>query len=971
MPTFTASTHRGITKTALIASIAIGLIGAGIVIIAFRAPAPEEPISESDTAQLNRPSIADIDESSLDSLDSTGAASAARITLIDKDDPTRTAWDIEADGFEPIENSDLVHTDRPRGWIYLDPARPAYFRADEATFRIESFGQEPESGEFVGAVEILLYEGPKDTIDRDKPAVRINTDSLVFDALRGQLTTDDTITIKSAEIDATLHGLRAIFSERDQTLESAESTGGGQITYAPHTSPHTSHTPPSQTPARATSQKHVQAPSFALVSAHQPETEPQTAPAPTYYDGLITRDVRLTQDTRTVTADRLALSGRLLDGSLAPDAIREIAARSWRHTIAAMIIATQPEPSSEPDTNPDTVHLTWTGTLRIDRVDHRPEVLEGDELAARFEATKDTPVAFEDVSIDAHGTCETLRYGLTLARVRLTGSERHPLVATSDAAGALRARDLELALSTGVGTVRGQGQLATTDGTDRSISWQDQGDFILATGERGPTGNLESASFSGDVRLRDPRLAIDGDSLRTSFDPSAEGAGALRRAVISGSAHARATTGELAADEIEVAFKDTGADEPMPTSVRAAGNVIATKSDTTVTGAALEADLVTVEGKPDPDVELAVVRGDSSTPAQFRRDDGTFAIGQVLRTRALERTSEITGEPAVVGNPSGRITAGTIALREDRDEVEVTGPGTFERISDGSESAEATWTRSMLYVGAQDRLEIRGDARLSAARSATSTDTLEADVVLAEFLPGETDEPETSSGRLRTLTAQGSDEAPATLEAVRRPEPGAEPDRALLLQGARIEADNEQARLRVPSPGRLLVADLREGDLEEPESLDARGAALFDWTGSMSFDRSDSRIVMRRGVSMIRKDPAGDPEQTTSLLAEKLTARIADENPDAALTDETSGATLERVLAEGAVWLRRGERELTADRVDYDAMSQAARAESPFSGWVTLFDAREGRDVNAEGVRWDLAGDRIELVGPQPVVTPN
>lgn len=963
----TRRSERGLSKTALLVALAVGLVGLGIIVLAFRAPEPVEPTENDSTSELRRPTLTGGEDP--DSLSSVGGAQAARITLIDKDDPSRTAWDIEVDGFDPIENTELVFTENPRGWIYLDESRPAYFRADEATFRIEALGQEPESGEFVGSVEILLFDVPAAEADIDRPAVRIETESLVFDTLRGELTTPHEVRILTPKLRATLQGLRAVVGEQERVVERIESQGGGEIVLL------------GGAPAvAAISELDAGAwGGFAHVARRSQDGEQPEAPRESFYDGLITRNVRLTQGERVITGERLTLAGRLIDGGLAPDAVREVASApaSLAETIAMLAIAQSSGRAASRDERD--VRLSWDGPLEIDRVRARPEMLGRDELAARFEATVPEPVRFEDPDLEVSGSSETLRYGLSTSAVRLTGSARHPLRAVAEGTGALAARDVEMNLATGVGVIRGAGTLTATDQTGRAIEWAEQADFLLSAADDEGVRRLETASFASGVRLRDARLDVRGDSLKTEFDARAEGATALRRAIVRGDAVANSGRGTLAADEIDVAFEDAGGEQPVPKSVFATGSVRGERDDAVLTGASLEATLESVVnqagGVGDPEVRLAIVRGNENERARFERADGVFAMGDELRARAIEGVTEVIGEPAMVGSESGRVTAGAITLRQEQDEIEVIGAGTFERLTDGVESAEAVWTRSMNYAGVDGRLEIRGDARLSASRGELSSDTLQADTVVAFFeqdAAGLGLEAGDGEVNLRTVDARGSVETPAVYEAVRRPAAGAKPDRLMLLEGSVIEADNTRATLDVPVAGRLLVADLREDEAAtDSEDLEARGAALFTWGGSMSLDRAASEIVMRRDVSMVRRQPGGGADATTQIRGEKLTATIRDENANAALSERPSDATLERVLAEGAVWMRRGVRELTADLVDYAAAARTARAESPQSGWVTLFDAGEGRDLNAEAIVWDLGADRIEVVRPQPVAAPN
>jgi hypothetical protein len=244
-------------------------------------------------------------------------------------------------------------------------------------------------------------------------------------------------------------------------------------------------------------------------------------------------------------------------------------------------------------------------------------------------------------------------------------------------------------------------------------------------------------------------------------------------------------------------------------------------------------------------------------------------------------------------------------------------------------------------------------------------------------------DPAAQNRRLLTLIATGSSVdhpggQPARIESRRYGPPAADGSpvlsQLLYLEGGRIVIDNAAGTLDVPGAGKLVVADRRTPEAERPAAPSplaggsARGDALFNWQGSLHVERETGLMTMSHAVEMIHSR-AGDG-MVTQLTAPVLTARApgGPEGGTAAPGSAGDGAgRLQSVHAEGGVWVKSGEQEITAHTIDYDADTGILTAHTP-GGVVRV---TQGANIwNAAAIRWDMHAGRIEIIDPPGSVSP-
>ncbi len=418
----------------------------------------------------------------------------------------------------------------------------------------------------------------------------------------------------------------------------------------------------------------------------------------------------------------------------------------------------------------------------------------------------------------------------------------------------------------------------------------------------------------------------------------------------------------------------------------------------------------------------------------FARNDGTWAQGDEIRANTATQIADLLGEHAAIGKDNTRIEGTQMRLDGSARSLEVFGPGTFrfggprnlyaditafgvnapEFGADGkarpdaplpAENGTASWTLGMTFDDKSGFVDCRGGVNAEMNHDPTSQRTLSGEKLHVELTPGTMAQgsptSDTSTKERRTLlraAISGSlddtaDGARASVQSTtfELPEDPAQPRRMIGLQyleGSTIRADDVLGTLTVPGAGRLLVADRKPGEspahpattlangaTRPPGSSElspsTRGDSLFTWQGSFVADRNANTAIIRGGARITHQLP-GSPD-ATELESEEVVAYVSDSKP--AQTPPNSNTDqlrvrLTRATAAGAVWARSAGKELTADRLDYDAAGRMMTASGSENNDVILFDPAKPSPITAKLLEWDLARDRVSVKKPGTVVVP-
>ncbi|VAX39906.1 hypothetical protein MNBD_PLANCTO03-1734, partial [hydrothermal vent metagenome] len=679
-----------------------------------------------------------------------------------------------------------------------------------------------------------------------------------------------------------------------------------------------------------------------------------------------------------------------------------------------------PAPLEETPPARDDATLQWTGVLEVRPLSAEPPELEENHLAARFTAEQSGVVSFSDTLSQASGQAAVVEYFMTTQRLILTGpSQERSVFITSPTIGRATMGRFELPLATGNALVPGPFSVIAADGISR-VDAREQTNLIFAVRDGRLTGELLEVMCQGSARAADADASIEADFLHAYFQQDETGDSQLRRLIARDGV--RLADGEGAGgtcDTLEVTF-DPNAQEPTPATVDALGNV--NFRDQT---AKIEADHLFVNLRETENGSIEVAKAWADGDITFRQlTDQIEITGDRLFVDADAEYIEVAYEGedqetlARIVRGATIITGKLVRLNGSLGTATVQGPGSFaHRAGTGNEASSvlATWTEGMAFDDATGQLECLGNVEAIHEPDPLTRDTITAALVRVQLDPasettapllatgetpdpldatGETIAPRTDNDRaIRTVYAAGEayfgvGDTLAVIESSRfapgvappvlpteklesqdsltsesgpekRPERALE--RAFRLSGVEILSDNQAGTLDVPGRGRLFVADLRPIPEGEEASAD-RGAALFDWQGSLHADRARGTAEILEGVQMNHTRMSDAAK--TFLECGRLRISFAPGEDD---TPENIFGGLRSAIADTDVYLRTDTRELTADLLEYTPETGIARALAEGFNSVRILDRTTGSPTSASAIIWNLTTDRVDIVDPSTI----
>ncbi|MFG0274785.1 MAG: hypothetical protein ACF8QF_06990 [Phycisphaerales bacterium] len=931
--------------------------------------APEQPLDAPPA-----PTIADrpaVDPENIQ--DVIAGADEGRIELVDEQN--RVVQELFYDEFTPQE-AGRFHVTKPRAWLYLERGRTVVIDADTLNFSQQRTGQEPESGRFSGSVRVRVYDaaggvqhraprtGEEETRPEPEPSLTLATDALVFDTAIGELGAPGLVEITAPGLRARFEGLDLLVDQRGRRLALLRTERDGFVRITPAELQRAETTPG--------------------------ESGGQGAPAdeaPTidFYRAEFDSGVRVAMGGRTLASDRLDLWARLVGGALPDGAIAGFDQPADERATTNDTARSQSAPEAVEE-----ITVAWAGALTVRPEAQQPQALAQDDLAMRFTAPTSGLVEIDDRQTGASARAATLDYGLTTRRLALTGVGETGVAVRVPGDAELLAGRLELNLTTGVGAVPGPGVLRSLaeerERQRQRITWRERSDFILATAgglvDLRAASPIEEAIFAGAAEARYGDAFVTGEFIRAELATTPTGAPTISRVFVEGGAAADAgDDGALLARRVEVEF-DTEATEPTPTLDTAEGAVRAERDGASLEGELVEATVVRLD-----DGELAVSDLTADLGVLVRTPEGAELSGDELRAQVQEGVFDITGQPAILRQDNAAITGESMRIEANTERLTVFGAGVLNyarpsREGVGYERAQVEWSGSMRYDGTRDEVEFSGDCIATAELDALSRDRAEAERIVVSLTPDTQPAPRAggavadAQGAIQRVllygaSHEGAGDEPVQVESrqyVRDPEAdtGLRLESVVFLESRSIDARIAQNDLLVPHPGRLLIENRQEGgestDEDAASVFDVRGSTLFEWEGDLVFDRDNGSAVMSRQVRLRQLPPGGD--EMTELECERLTAQMT------LPSDPNQEAELRSAEASGAVYVRRGTRQLIADRLLYDASTGVAEATAALGNAVTLFDANNPTPLTGSLLRWDLVRDRLEWRDAGAATTP-
>lgn len=983
----------GIVIAAVVGVVFFGAIGVLVVRARLTAP-PAAPTPEPEAPDL----LASED---------IGRMRGSDIELYDRRDPSRLAARIRSERTDPVpDRRGMVRMEHPEAWMFLRSGRTVHVRADDGVFYMPDRQREPESGTIRGNVVVRLYESARASgADGGEPLATLRTSALTFDGTSFEVSTPERFEFDAGTLSGTGTGLKLIYNEAARRIELLEIRRGESVTHTPASGPAGTSAAAPAPPGRA-----VTTVARAVDGDRPVPDRPDPSPAAaeeTYYQLVLSDAVTVTQGRRTVRSDRLTAWARLVDQRLPSGAIWRLDGKSAdrpgnvppRGEPVRAPAHPDPEPhggaprppaqavAPTPDET-EPVTLRWTGPCVLRPLESAPRELAEDHVALRATAERSGAVTFRDDALGGEGRCATLEYGLTTGRLALTGPGPSSVVLARDDGATLEAvrAELDLVHARAVIPTPGIVYAPHEDGESRDeISWNERAEFTLARDADTGASRLREASFAGRSQATDGSALLRGERIRAEFARGLDGATLLTRLVALDPNRVLARSSDeqvMRAEELDVAFAP-GADprRPDPVKLVARGRVAAAGTGGELECAFLDADLAR-DDRGSVGVTTAVAR---SGVRFARKDDGVSASAEEARVDAARQVVDLTGPGSSVGADPTRIWGEQIRLLGVERTITVFGPW---RIVHGPRPLgedpvlRAEGTSGLTFDDLSGTAEGAGRVTAVHRPDALRRDTFVSERLRLRFTP---DSGTTASdagaqrGDRRLLHAtligaaeEGTGDGRATSESRRYAvaEPGIPPAlmQIVYVDGPRLLADVEHSVLDVPGAGRALVRD--HTGPSDPDGDDLRGDSLFTWERAMRLDRAAGSMDMDGNVWVTHVRLAED--QAVRVIAEHVTAVIR------STPGPSDRVELVSASARGAVNVAVGprdpsrpfEREITADRVDYDAATGVILASSESGNLVTLFDAARGAPAIAERITWDVRRNEIKLIRPLPVVVP-
>lgn len=488
-------------------------------------------------------------------------------------------------------------------------------------------------------------------------------------------------------------------------------------------------------------------------------------------------------------------------------------AAPWPARLALLALASLPpesQGSAAKDEPTETITIRFAGRMVLAPMEDPQEALASpDDLKLIVESIERGGRGFveiEDVRSLAVARCDRLVYRGEEQMVDLEGSTRQPLEVRSPQL-TLEGGRFQFDQRRGEGVIPGRGTMRLGDQAkpvpaaegakasgqrppdpvrDLQITWTDRLDIALEDESKG--SQIKSAQFRGDVKVDHADFGLASQGLLVQFQPGAKGGDEVvpRRILADGGARAErlSNAGSLSARIIDVDLGEDAKGRPVPTQMKARGDVTAKDRTQTLWSDDLQVVFeprlnADGDGAAPPPVlrpgdlggemgDVEVTRVLAGTLPELRSDDepsegerpdrgvqillrdGARVFARRLDGNARERRVKLEGPDVMIVQKN--VIADQLQhldIDEAKGTVTAIGPGRFrqfrEPVVDGAETprerpqatgkvaVDATWTERMKFDDRANRgggaLDLEGNVRVRASRSDREYSALDARTV--------------------------------------------------------------------------------------------------------------------------------------------------------------------------------------------------------------------------------------------------
>lgn len=462
----------------------------------------------------------------------------------------------------------------------------------------------------------------------------------------------------------------------------------------------------------------------------------------TYYRLLLNDQVDVTVPEAKIKATELAIlfavAERGSSGSLLGNIDTKPTAKSKSHENVPDLEVGRKSTRSLFTPEPSDWIIRWTGPMRLDPLDTKPEELAGAE---------DRIVAFRDAEITTKDNerilASSLDYRASDVRVRIKGNKETPFRIASAKLGRLHGQEFVLLQNEGTATLLGPGEMLTTkalkaaairvDGkpvakqtdqgskvpSDMAIRWSrrvnlvffkpeelvkknaitkadNAGKLVGAKGKGtlegmnrlGQMDALKSATFDGDVEIKHKQFDLAADTLGITMSPPTKASKQPEphRILAKGAVHATARGSknqppiDIKAGEFAITFKPDAKGKAQPARFIALDDVRTSQPGRRMRTETLDVELVPVTrtNKDEPTIAMRTIRADKNVFIELD-EPRTRLTSERLLADVDAGTLEVEGTddlPATIMREDNLLTGKRILMREKDRFVKVSGPGT-------------------------------------------------------------------------------------------------------------------------------------------------------------------------------------------------------------------------------------------------------------------------------------------------------
>lgn len=961
--------------------LALCLLGIAAVIsliytLTASGPAPAGPTLTLDPGELPRP-LPDRPEDNTDRTGGLGESSDGSLYVYDE-----KTGDLKQEYFwaqidpSPGGIFDVV---KPQARFHLSPRRVIQMQAETGQFLAPA--NRPQRGRLSGNLVITVYEAPAgEALDMspDSPhqAIRVLLeDEASFDATLGKIESQGPLRLVAPgrsphQVEFVGEGLILVYNEPAHRVDYLEIRKGEYLKYlaAP---------PAAAAPTRTAAAKPREANTVSTAGGAATGVEAEVQ----YYHVTFADNVKVLGSERTVSADDLSVTFGFTRNPKRPTP------------------AAPPTPDGPGSTAPagagllggfggEDVTLTWTGPMVMKPLLGKPvELHHARDVLVQFAGA---PI----ISASTHGeklTCAALTYLNSLQELRATGTPTHPLVIEAKDLGTAKADQLAVRLKEKTAALFGAGSLVgvTEAKPDDSalpagftVKWTDRMELALADGAE---QQLRRAAFYGDVDLDDRRVKLNADQLDVTFQPApGENQPQLERVHAVGDVAVVSNDGRINAGDLLITTVADANGKRVPAMMKGKGGVHIRDKTQDFRAAAMEITLGAdaAAGGQDDMLSRRVEKIIAWEDITLKLADQTHVTADHLEADAVKRDARLLGSPVKITRGESVLEVVELDLSEDGKKAQAAGAGRFlyteaDKPDKPGRKVNVTWSRSMQFVDAANRLQVRGDVVAAATDSPTQENRLSADTLTLELadapaLEGEPAAEQMGRRILKHVTAEN--------KVVLLARQWTDPTRQRLAMrfratGTILDFNNVTERARILGQGTLLAEDYRPDKGQRPVAavnITGRGATLFTWSRELELSGANTAMTILGNVQMSHwpavKTGAVDLTKpaTVDLQTNKLVADMAGIGGMQAMRMSESGSlTLDAFHAEGRVQVRHrdgtDDRMITAEYLRYDAQRRTVDLTAEAGGVVEIIDARQPKPVRATSVHWNLERDRLEL----------